>query len=123
VDALKVKKDKIESKGIKSVRSRVTNILPFLNEKITIEQFKLEILKSIFGGEDQINYYELSDEDWEKIHEISRNRYQTWEWNYGKSPRFNIQKTERFPSGGIDLRLEVNKGIIEEVKIYGDFFG
>ncbi|MGE7667283.1 lipoate--protein ligase [Ureibacillus composti] len=123
VDALKVKKDKIESKGIKSVRSRVTNILPFLKEEITIEQFKLEILKSIFGDEDQINYYELTDEDWEKIHEISRNRYQTWEWNYGKSPRFNIQKTERFPSGGIDIRLEVNKGIIEEAKIYGDFFG
>ncbi|CAM5215505.1 lipoate--protein ligase OS=Ureibacillus acetophenoni OX=614649 GN=SAMN05877842_11914 PE=4 SV=1 [Ureibacillus acetophenoni] len=123
VNALKVKQDKIESKGIKSVRSRVTNIKPFLKEDITIEQFKLEILKSIFGGEDQIQYYELTDEDWEKIHEISRTRYQTWEWNYGKSPRFNIQKTERFPSGGIDLRLEVSKGIIEEIKIYGDFFG
>lgn len=123
VDALKVKKDKIESKGIKSVRSRVTNIKPFLKEDITIEDFKLEILKSIFGGEEQINYYELTEEDWEKIHEISRTRYQTWEWNYGKSPRFNIQKTERFPSGGIDIRLEVNKGIIEEIKIYGDFFG
>lgn len=123
VDALKVKQDKIESKGIKSVRSRVTNIKPFLKEDITIEDFKLEILKSIFGGEEQINYYELTEEDWEKIHEISRTRYQTWEWNYGKSPRFNIQKTNRFPSGGIDIRLEVNKGIIEEIKIYGDFFG
>lgn len=123
VNALKVKQDKIESKGIKSVRSRVTNILPFFKEEITIDQFKLEILKSIFGGEEKINYYELSDEDWDKIHEISRSRYQTWEWNYGKSPRFNIQKTERFPSGGLDLRLEVNKGVIEEIKIYGDFFG
>lgn len=123
VNALKVKKDKIESKGIKSVRSRVTNILPFLNEKITIEQFKQEILKSIFGSTDKINYYDLTEEDWKKIYEISQNRYQKWEWNYGKSPRFNIQKTERFPSGGIDIRLEVNKGIIEEIKIYGDFFG
>lgn len=123
VNALKVKKDKIESKGIKSVRSRVTNILPFLKEKITIEQFKQEILKSIFGSTDKINYYDLTEEDWKKIYEISQNRYQKWEWNYGKSPRFNIQKTERFPSGGIDIRLEVNKGIIEEIKIYGDFFG
>lgn len=123
VSALKVKKDKIESKGIKSVRSRVANILPFLKEKITIEQFRLEILKSIFGGEEKINYYELTEKDWEKIHEISRDRYQTWDWNYGKSPRFNIQKTHRFPSGGIDIRLEVNKGNIEEIKIYGDFFG
>lgn len=123
VNSLKVKPDKIESKGIKSVRSRVTNILDLLPEKITVEQFRMEILKSIFGGEENIQYYELTDEDWENIHEISKNRYQLWEWNYGKSPRFNIQKTQRFPSGGLDIRLDVNKGIIEEAKIFGDFFG
>ncbi|WP_404427214.1 lipoate--protein ligase [Ureibacillus chungkukjangi] len=123
VSSLKVKKDKIESKGIKSVRSRVGNISDYLKEPMSIEEFRMEILKSIFGGEDKIQYYELTDEDWKKIHEISEDRYQKWEWNFGKSPRFNIQKTNRFPSGGIDIRLEVNKGIIEEIKIFGDFFG
>lgn len=123
VNSLKVKQDKIESKGIKSVRSRVANIIDFLPEKITVEQFRLEILKSIFGGEENIQYYELTEEDWANIDEISKNRYQQWDWNYGKSPRFNIQKTHRFPSGGIDIRLEVNKGIIEELTIFGDFFG
>lgn len=123
VNSLKVKQDKIESKGIKSVRSRVANIIDFLPEKITVEQFRLEILKSIFGGEENIQYYELTQEDWANIDEISKNRYQQWDWNYGKSPRFNIQKTHRFPSGGIDIRLEVKKGIIEELTIFGDFFG
>lgn len=122
-NALKVKKDKIESKGIKSVRSRVGNISDFIKEPMTVEQFRMEILKSIFGGEENIQYYELTEEDWEKINQISKERYQTWEWNYGKSPRFNIQKTNRFPSGNIDIRLEVNKGIIEEATIFGDFFG
>lgn len=122
-NALKVKKDKIESKGIKSVRSRVGNISDFIKEPMTVEQFRMEILKSIFGGEENIQYYELTEEDWEKINQISKERYQTWEWNYGKSPRFNIQKTHRFPSGNIDIRLEVNKGIIEEATIFGDFFG
>ncbi len=123
VSALKVKKDKIESKGIKSVRSRVANISEFLTEKISVEQFRMEILKSIFDGEENIQYYKLTEDDWKKINEISESRYQQWEWNYGKSPRFNIQKTHRFPSGGIDIRLEVNKGLIEEAKIFGDFFG
>ena len=121
--SLKVKKDKIESKGIKSVRSRVGNISDYLKEPMTIEEFRMEILNSIFGGEENIQYYELTEEDWKKIQEISEERYQRWEWNYGKSPRFNIQKTNRFPSGGIDIRMEVNKGIIEEIKIFGDFFG
>ncbi|MGN4127311.1 lipoate--protein ligase [Lysinibacillus sphaericus] len=123
VSALKVKKDKIESKGIKSIRSRVANISEFLQEQMTVEEFRLEILKSIFGGEENIRYYELTEEDWSNIHKLSAERYQTWQWNYGKSPRFNIQKTHRFPTGGIDIRLEVNHGTIEEAHVFGDFFG
>ena len=65
----------------------------------------------------------LTEEDWKEIHKISEERYQQWEWNYGKSPKFNVQASHRFPVGSIDMRLEVNKGEIENCKIYGDFFG
>ncbi|MHC0036777.1 lipoate--protein ligase [Pseudoneobacillus sp. C159] len=123
VSALRVKQDKIESKGIKSIRSRVANISEFLNEKITIEEFRCQLLESIFAGATEIPEYVLTDEDWAKIHEISKERYQNWDWNYGKSPKFNSQHTHRFPVGQIDVRLEVEKGIIENCKIFGDFFG
>jgi lipoate---protein ligase len=122
VSALRVKKDKIESKGIKSVRSRVANISEFLTENITIEEFRSLLLKYIFEGK-AITEYILTEEDWEKIHQLSKERYQNWDWNYGKSPKFNLQHSHRFPVGQIDVRLEVNKGIIENCKIYGDFFG
>lgn len=123
VKALKVRKDKIESKGIKSIRSRVANISEFLEEPMTIEQFRMEILKSIFGGEEKIQYMELTEDDWTKIRELSAERYANWDWNYGKSPKFNMQHSHRFPVGGIDVRLQVNKGMIEDVNIFGDFFG
>jgi lipoate---protein ligase len=123
VSALKVKKDKIESKGIKSVRSRVANISEFLTEKLEINEFRSLLLKNIFEGQEEIPEYVLTEEDWEKIHQLSKERYQNWEWNYGKSPKFNLQHTHRFPVGSIDVRLEVNKGVIENCKIYGDFFG
>ncbi|MEK4487055.1 lipoate--protein ligase [Psychrobacillus sp. FSL H8-0484] len=123
VSALKVSKEKIESKGIKSIRSRVANVAELLKEPMTIEQFRSEILSSIFGGAENIQYWELTEEDWENIHKLSEQRYQQWDWNYGKSPKFNMKHTHRFPSGGVDVRLEVNKGIMEEVKIFGDFFG
>jgi lipoate---protein ligase len=122
VSALKVKKDKIESKGIKSIRSRVANILEFLPEKMTIEEFRSTLLDFIFDGSD-VEEYVLTDEDWKNIHALSEERYQNWEWNYGKSPKFNLQHSHRFPVGQIDVRLEVNKGLIENCKIYGDFFG
>lgn len=123
VSALKVKKDKIESKGIKSIRSRVANISEFLEHKISIEDFRSLLLENIFGGKDKIEEYVLTEEDWQQIHQLSKERYQNWDWNYGKSPKFNLQHSHRFPVGSIDIRLEVNKGIIENCKIFGDFFG
>lgn len=123
VSSLKVKKDKIESKGIKSIRSRVANISEFLNEKISIEEFRTILLKNIFSDIEEIPEYVLTEEDWDKIHQLSKERYQNWDWNYGKSPKFDLQHSHRFPVGSIDVRLNVVKGIIEDCKIYGDFFG
>lgn len=122
VSALRVKKDKIESKGIKSVRSRVANISEFLTEKLSVEEFRSSLLKFIFQGE-EVTEYVLTKADWEKIHQLSKERYQNWDWNYGKSPKFNLQHSHRFPVGQIDVRLDVDKGVIENCKIYGDFFG
>ncbi|WP_085992775.1 lipoate--protein ligase [Oceanobacillus senegalensis] len=124
-NALKVKKEKIESKGIKSIRSRVANISEFLDEKITMQEFKEAILKSIFEVDDvkDVPEYELTEEDWQNIHEISINRYQKWEWNYGKSPSYNVQESHKFPAGLVDVRLDVQKGVINNCAIYGDFFG
>jgi lipoate---protein ligase len=123
VSALNVKKDKIESKGIKSIRSRVANISEFLSEGMTIEDFRALLLRYIFDGSEDIPEYVLTEDDWAKVHELSKQRYQNWDWNYGKSPKFNLQHSHRFPVGQIDIRLEVNKGAIENCKIYGDFFG
>ncbi|SFJ05263.1 MULTISPECIES: lipoate--protein ligase [unclassified Bacillus (in: firmicutes)] len=123
VSALNVKMDKIQSKGIKSIRSRVANIAEFLSEKTTIEEFKQLLLENIFEGENEIPTYELTEEDWKEIYKISEERYRNWEWNYGKSPKFNLQHSHRFPVGQVDVRLEVQKGVVSECKIYGDFFG
>ncbi|WP_017754287.1 lipoate--protein ligase [Calidifontibacillus oryziterrae] len=123
VSALNVKLDKIESKGIKSIRSRVANISEFLSKEMSITDFKEHLLKYIFNSEDPIPVYRLTSNDWEQINQIADRHYNNWDWNYGKSPKFNLQKTKRFSIGQIDVRLNVNKGRIEVCKIYGDFFG
>lgn len=124
VSALKVKDDKIKSKGIKSIRSRVANIAEFLSEPLTMEEFKTMLLRYIFNTESgAVPEHTLTETEWEQIHALSKERYQNWDWNYGKSPAFDIQRSKRFPIGSIDLRLNVKKGVIVECKIYGDFFG
>ncbi|MBC2304960.1 lipoate--protein ligase [Listeria booriae] len=125
VASLKVRKDKIESKGIKSVRSRVANISEFMEQKMTTEEFRDLLLLDLFDVENvkDVKEYVLTEADWEKIHAISEKRYNNWDWNYGKSPKFNLERTKRFPVGGIDVRLDVVKSVIADVKIFGDFFG
>lgn len=125
VASLKVRKDKIESKGIKSVRSRVANISEFMEQKMTTEAFRDLLLLDLFNVENvkDVKEYVLTEADWEKILAISKKRYNNWDWNYGKSPKFNLERTKRFPVGGIDVHLDVVKSVIADVKIFGDFFG
>jgi lipoate-protein ligase A len=127
-ESLNVKPGKIESKGIKSVRSRVANISEFLDEPMETEIFRLRLLRGIFAGYgdstiDEIPQYQLTSSDWEAIKILSNERYMTWDWNYGKSPAFNVQKTQRFAIGEIDARIQVQGGVIQSIKFYGDFLG
>lgn len=123
-EALKVKIDKIKSKGIKSVRSRVTNIYPYLKEKISVKDFKYLLLSFLFEQEnEEKKEHILTKNDLEGINELMKNRYLTWEWNYGESPNFDIQKSKRYGGGNLDIRLKVQGGIISDCKIFGDFFG
>ena len=123
VHALNVKIDKIESKGIKSVRSRVANISEFLDDTMTIHDFKERITNSIFKEYESLPLYILTDSEWEQVHKLSEMKYKTWEWNFGRSPEFNIQKVKRFDFGQIDVRIFVKEGRIVSIKFFGDFLG
>ncbi|GGE25847.1 lipoate--protein ligase [Marinithermofilum abyssi] len=122
-EVLKVKKEKFQSKSTKSVRSRVGNIRDFMDRDMNIGQFREFLLRYIFEGHEEIPEYRLQESDWKKIREIKEKRYGNWDWNFGRSPKFNVENSKRFPIGSIDVRLNVKKGMITICTIYGDFFG
>ncbi|MDQ3020622.1 MAG: lipoate--protein ligase [Bacteroidota bacterium] len=121
--ALKVSTDKIESKGIKSVRSRVANIKEFMSDKISINEFKKVLINSIFNTTGVLPLFKLSDRQWKEVNKLSDSKYKNWNWNYGRSPEFNLQKVKRFGFGQVDIRLHIKNGLICDIKIYGDFLG
>jgi lipoate-protein ligase A len=121
-EALNVKPGKFVSKGIKSVRSRVANISEYLSNPMNIEAFRIRLLEDIFKNDPGIPEYVPTPEDWQAVHALADERYRCWDWNYGHSPDFNVQRVQRFPIGEIDARLDVRKGIIQSVRFYGDYF-
>lgn len=127
-NALRPRKEKIESKGIKSIRSRVTNIRPYVAreyQNMTTEEFRDKLLLAIFGVErrEDVKELKLTEEDWARVEQIRQERFGNWDWNYGKSPAFEMVKSHKFPFGLVDIRFNVSKGHITALKIYGDFFG
>ena len=129
VGALRPKKHKLESKGIKSVRSRVTNITPYMDDEyqnMNTKEFRERLLLNIFDVDntEDVKEYVLTDEDWEKIDEFAAKYTANWEWNYGESPNFDLERSERFEGvGTVEVKLNVDKGTITDIKMYGDFFG
>ena len=122
--ALNVKPDKYESKGVKSVRSRVTNIRDYLTEDVDIDVFRSLLLKYIFEMEGLTpEVYKLTEDELKAIDKLYNEKYSTWEWNYGESPNFNYKNYKKFPFGSIEVRFDVHNGVIKASKIFGDFFG
>ena len=121
--ALKVRPVKFEDKGVKSVSKRVTNISEHLKEPITIEKFIDLIMNHIREQTDESEMYEFTQEDIQKIEKLVREKYSTWEWNFGTSPDYSFKNEKKFTGGTVEVNLNVEKGIIKDIKIYGDFFG
>lgn len=121
---LKVDSTKIASKGISSVRSRVTNIKEHIPEGTfsDIHAFWKALLNA-FSEEEEVTRYELSDQMLEEVKTLQETKYQTWDWNFGDAPAFEYNNSKRFPGGKLEIHLNVEKGLITECKLSGDFLG
>ena len=111
---------KMQSHGVASVRSRVTNIRPLLRTGMTMADF-WQYLKEFLLADGAILPAELTEEDLAAIRSLQASKYDTWEWNYGRSPAFTVTKRNRFPGGSVEVCLQVNRGVIQDAAIYGDF--
>ncbi|MDD4078630.1 MAG: lipoate--protein ligase [Eubacteriales bacterium] len=121
--ALKVGKDKIQSKGVKSVRARVTNVREHIKGDITLAQF-WHVLRQFMVEEQNMSAYQLTGADLAQIEELRQSRYATWAWNYGVSPKYSIRKERRVEGCGIiKIGMEVEKGVITAFSTHGDYFG
>lgn len=122
-NALQVSKDKIESKGVKSVRARVTNILDELPEKMTVEAFSNQLLNKMKESYPDMTEYVFSDDELKNIQALADQQFGTWDWTYGKAPEYTIKRSVRYPAGRITTYANVEKSVIKGMKLYGDFFG
>ena len=119
--ALRASKAGFTDRAVKSVRSKVTNIRDYLAEPMEIEMFQERILNHMLQATENAQLYDLTQGDIQEINMLRDSKFSKWEWNCGDSPRYQFNRSVAFSSGRFDLHMNVEKGLIKELKIEGDF--
>lgn len=115
-------KQKLQSKGVRSVASRVANLTEF-NSDITHESLSKAIIETFFETYGQrCEPEELTLERLSKERSLyeTYTKYSDWEWRFGSTPRFAHPIEKRFPWGKVTMDLEVHDARIKHVQIFSD---
>lgn len=120
--ALKTKPEKFRDKAVKSIRARVTNVSEHLKSPMSLQEFINLVHSKIHSSYPEVKDYDFSAMDEAAIKQLVTEKYDTWQWNYGSSPKYNLQHRVKSSTGHVELYLEVQKGMISALKIHGDFF-
>ncbi len=110
---------KFQSKSVKSVRSRVGNIRPLLPVDMTLEEFWTYLKTAL--SQDGFLPSLLTDDELAQVQALKESKYDTWQWNFGRSPKYQLCNKRRFPGGLLELHLSVSAGTISQIDILGDF--
>ncbi|MBR4834456.1 MAG: hypothetical protein IKU86_09040 [Thermoguttaceae bacterium] len=122
--ALRVDAEKFRSKAVSSIRARVANLVEFLppaERANVVERFQTYLLTRLSETQ-PIVVRELNNGELVKIRRLRDEKYATWDWNFGSSPRFQFRASRRFDWGKFELAFDVVRGRIERAQIFGDFF-
>lgn len=113
---------KLQSKGTDSVRSRVINlceVVPDIDHEMVCNAIRREFERHYGESVEP----ELIDPDampdLPGFHEVYE-RQSDWNWNFGKALDFSHTLDERFSWGGVELHLDVHRGVVQSAKIFTD---
>ena len=113
---------KLESKGIASVRSRVTNLRECMPHITDIQTLKGE-LEKILSNQYTDKEYTLHEGDMQLIQKLADDKYAQWEWIYGRSPKATLHHSQRMACGTVEVNLTLAENRIASLRWGGDFLG
>lgn len=116
--ALKSKENQFVGKAIKSVRSKIANITDFLKDEVSLTNFTQKII-SFFETQMDAVVVTIQPDEQEQIANLVAEKYQTWKWNFGYSPKFTYSNEIEIDLNILNCELEVIKGTITKVKLAG----
>ena len=118
-DSIRLKHQDYKDKGVKSIRSTVTNIKEHLGEPMSINDFRDFLITFLSKSHPGLSIRPLKTEEKKEIQELADRKYKTWEWNFAYSPRYKLGRKLQTVKGILDINLEIERGKINKVLLTG----
>lgn len=118
--ALAVPGSKLEASGIESVRSRVANLKDYLPQFSTVRDMQDALHVILSRGDTEII---LSDAQLSEVQRICDDKFSTWEWNFGRSPKASFHSSSKYPCGTVTADWSIVHGSVDSLSFGGDFLG
>lgn len=118
-EAIKVKVGEYSDKAVQSVRSKVTNIAPYLSKNTTLNFLRDRLMQFMFEKYEHAIDYVLNDKELHEIDRLKAEKYATWDWIFGYSPKYVLKKVLKISNVQLDAELTIKKGQIIAVNFSG----
>lgn len=108
---------------VKSVPSEVTNISDHIKDRFDVIGFRDMLMEHVIHTMPGCTIYKMSENDISEVNDLAVKKYSRWEWNFGYSPAYEVEKVLDTVNGPLKILISVNNGIISEVKAEGEMPG
>ena len=112
----------IKSRGVRSIKSQVTNIGDYISKPIGMDDFLVDLKSAISEAFGDLKTYQLTAEEWNMVRRLAEEKYKSWDWIFGRSPEFEVRHTLKFSTDNVEVHLSVKNGIIKAIKTVEDHF-
>lgn len=118
--SLRTAPGRYRDRAVQSVRSSVVNIEDLMEPRVSLPDFRTGLIDHLSGYFEGAERYAFSETDRAGISGLAREKYGTWQWNIGYSPRYQLSGEIEWKGHPVVIRLEVEKGKIKRVDITSD---
>ena len=119
---LQVSAEKMNAKGVQSVQSRVVN-LSEMQPELTVADVAdalITVFRDVYGSTAKVEHCVKDGSESQEVLEELYCKYSSWKWRYGEAPSFDMEISNRFPWGEVQIGFTLKEGIVSKAVIYSD---
>jgi len=109
-----------KSRGVKSIKSDVTNIAEYLPHPIDMKAFVAKLMAAVSDVFGDLKVHQVTDQEWKVVRRLAEEKYRSWDWTFGRSPEFTAHHRIKLGPHDVEVHVSVKNAIIKDIRMAED---